>query len=147
MDEVLAHLRVNNISDHLEAGTLSTLLAAGDFIYVQGAFTFSRLSKEASLLGSAPTRGVRRANGVEVAFTFDRYEATSVSAWSVWLSGHHTAGALVHVRSVSRNGSKIKIEGTVFGICAALEGLKHRLYEQSLLKSGIPYRDFEEEVD
>lgn len=124
---VLPCLRITNISDHLDRGTLPNLLAPGDFIFVQGAHSF------ASVLGQdrGPEqlyKGTRSANHVEVSYVFNRWEATSNSAWAVWLTGRQLVGSLIQVKNMGRLDGKFRIEGTVFAICSALQGLKRRNY-------------------
>ncbi|MEK6243684.1 MAG: hypothetical protein AABM33_04205 [Pseudomonadota bacterium] len=140
MDEILEGLKVTNISDHLDRGTLPSILTAGDFIFVQGAHTFVKIKGRAG----ESCRGSRKANGIEISYVFDRKEATSNSAWSMWLRGRQDAGSLVQVRSVRGNKDKLFLQGTVFGISSALQGLKQRVYEMSLFKSGLPKRDYED---
>jgi 5-methylcytosine-specific restriction endonuclease McrA len=139
MEEVLSRIRVNNISDFFDKGVLINMVAAGDYIYVQGAHNFSN-PHDGAPAGSA-SKGRRTANGVEVEFVFDQRESTSVSALSVWLTGHKVAGSLLQVRAITRVGTKVQIEGTVLGICAPLDGLKSRDYDTKLAESGLMYRD------
>ncbi len=136
MDEVLRHIKVTNISDHLDRGTLPSILAAGDFIYVQGAHTFVEIEGPGE-----SCRGSRKANGIEIKYVFDRKEATSNSALSMWLRGRKDAGSLVQLRTIERKAGRLIMQGTIFGICAAMDGLKRRMYELSLLKSGLPRVD------
>ena len=127
VDYVLPYLRITNISDHLDRGTLPNLLVPGDFIFVQGAHSF------ASVLGQdrGPEqlcKGTRLANHVEVSYVFNRWEATSDSAWGLWLRGRQVVGSLIQVKNVGRLDGKLRIKGTVFAICAPLQGLKRRNY-------------------
>lgn len=133
--ELLAHATVRNISDDLDRGVLSTLVVEGDLIYVQGLHIFSDVQPAPG--GTQPVNGRRSANKVEVAFVFDRREATSMSAWADWLRGSHGVGSLLHVKRLERNGDRLRISGTVIAIRTALEGLKERVYEVGLYKSGL----------
>jgi len=139
MDTVLQGIRVDNISDFLNRGTLPNIVKPGDFIYVQGAHVFS--SDKSGSAASDTAIGKRKANGIEVRYAFDRREATSNSAWSSWLRGRQDVGSLVQLKKVMSEAKKIILHGTVFGICAALQGLKKRHYDQSLWQSGLPHRD------
>jgi hypothetical protein len=69
---------------------------------------------------------------------FDLCEATSVSAWSIWLRGHGNVGSLLRIQRLSRVGDKLHIECTVLAIRNAAQDLKHRMYELHLLESGLP---------
>jgi hypothetical protein len=123
---MLPRLTILNISDHFDRGTLPTLLTSGDYIFVQGAHTFKSESGAKSGNGQI-TKGVRRAHHVEVQFIFDRWEATSLSAWG-WLQGRQTAGSLVRVRGVERDGTLLRITGTVLASGSGFRDLKTREY-------------------
>ena len=130
---VLEQLTILNISDYLDRGVLAPVLNPGDIVFVQGAHTFTALSDHRS--GRDQTcRGTRKANRVEVSFTFDRWEATSNSAFSCWLSGRQEAGSVVRIAKAQNVNGTLRIEGTALGICMALQGLKQREY------SAFPYR-------
>jgi len=132
---VIHRLAVVNISDYLDKGTLGFAVVPGDFIFVQGAHTFSPTTNKKSGQGrSQICEGVRKANGVEVRFTFDRWEATSSSAKTCWLMGTRNQGSLIQVKDLSREGGRLIIRGTVLGICSNLGDLKTREYAQSWLE-------------
>lgn len=132
---LLAHATVRNISDDLDRGVLKTLVMEGDLIYVQGLHFFSDVQHAPA--NAQSVNGRRSANKVEVAFVFDRREATSTSAWTNWLRGSHGVGSLLQVKRLERNGDRLRISGTVIAIRTALEGLKERAYEVGLYKSGL----------
>jgi hypothetical protein len=132
---LLAHATVRNISDDLDRGVLKTLVMEGDLIYVQGLHVFSNMQPAPG--NAQPVNGVRSANKVEIAFVFDRREATSTSAWADWLRGSHAVGSLLQVKRLERNGDRLRVSGTVIAIRTALEGLKERTYEVGLYKSGL----------
>jgi hypothetical protein len=138
LSQVISQLAIVNISDWLERGILRFALAPGDFVFVQGAHTFSPVTtNEKSGTGRGQIcRGYRTANNVEVRFTFDRWEATSSSAKSLWLSGTKNQGSLIHVKDLSREEGKLIVSGTVLGICSNLGNLKTREYAVSLYESG-----------
>jgi hypothetical protein len=77
--------------------------------------------------------GTRRANHVEFSFSFDRWEATSVSSWG-WLSRRREAASVLRIVNIGRRESKLTLECTVIGISAAAAGLKQREY------ASLPYR-------
>lgn len=132
---LLAHATVRNISDDLDRGVLKTLVLEGDLIYVQGLHVFSDVQPAPGK--AQPVNGRRSANKVEIAFVFDRREATSTSSWTDWLRGSHGVGSLLQVKRLDRNGDRLRISGTVIAIRTALEGLKERAYEVGLYKSGL----------
>jgi hypothetical protein len=134
LNEVIQHLEVVNISDYLEKGLLTYALAPGDFIFVQGSHVFSPLGQKRSGKGRGQIcQGTRRANGVEVTFVFDRWEATSSSAKSCWLVGTRDQGSLVQVKDVSRSEGNLIVRGTVLGISSNFGKLKKREYAQRWL--------------
>ena len=93
LQEALRGAAVSNISDYLDRGTLRMCIVPGCIIYVQGAHTFT--PHHPTPPATQLYRGQRRAHGVAVRFVFDLSEATSMSAWSVWLRGHISVGSLV----------------------------------------------------
>lgn len=138
MHALLEHTRITNISDLLDRGTLSTLVGPGDLVFVQGAHYFKRVDSGRRI--AKQTHGRRSANRVEIKFVFDRSEATSMSAWSLWLSGRQNVGSVLLVKSLAKSKDKLQILGTIIGIRAATNELKKRSYEIGLYKSGIPQR-------
>lgn len=151
LNRVISKIPIVNVSDWLERGVLGFSLVPGDFIFVQGAHTFSPLTSKKSGRGPGQVcRGYRTANHVEIRFTFDRWEATSSSAKSEWLSGTKDQGSLIHVKNLSRENGKLLVTGTVLGICSNVGNLKSREYATSLFESGHfrnPYAHYEEEAD
>lgn len=135
LNALLAQAILRNISDDLDRGVLKTLVVEGDLIYVQGLHVFSDMSIAPGY--PQPVNGRRSANKVEITFTFDRREATSMSAWAVWLRGSQGVGSLVQVKKLIRNGDRLRISGTVIAIGTARGGLKERDYEVGLYKSGL----------
>ena len=144
MNAVLERLTVFNISDYLDRGLLAPILKPGDFIFVQGAHTFRALGRRHSCRGQTQ-RGTRKANHVEVSFTFDRWEATSDSAWGSWLSGRQEAASILRVVKVQNVDGALSVEGTVFGIALALEGLKEREYASFPYRRGVLIYDEEDD--
>lgn len=127
LQRLVDKLPVTNISDYLDRGVLIPALVLGDFIFVEGAHVFKRLTTKRRGIGQI-CRGKRSANKVDVKYTFDRWEATSSSAMSVWLSGKKNAGSLLHVKSLSRKNNTLVIEGTVLAISSFTSQLKKREY-------------------
>lgn len=151
LNRVISRLTIVNVSDWLERGILGFALVPGDFIFVQGAHTFSPLTSKKDGTGPGQMcRGYRTANHVEIAFTFDRWEATSSSAKSEWLSGTKNQGSLIHVKNLARENGKLLVTGTVLGICSNFGNLKTREYATSQLVSGELHKQYvhnEEEDD
>ncbi|MPS37011.1 MAG: HNH endonuclease [Stenotrophomonas sp.] len=143
LSRVISMLAIVNVSDWLERGVLGFALVPGDFIFVQGAHTFSPLTNKKDGTGPGQVfRGYRTANHVEIAFTFDRWEATSSSAKNEWLSGTKNQGSLIHVKDMSRKNGKLLITGTVLGICSNFGNLKTREYATIQLVSGEVHRKY-----
>lgn len=146
LNAVVQGLPIVNISDYLDKGVLGFALVPGDFIFVQGAHVFSPITDKKSGKGRGQIcEGVRKANKVEIRFTFDRWEASSSSAKNCWLVGTRNQGSLVHVKDLSREEGRLMIRGTVLGICSNLGDLKTREYAQSWLE-WMPH-DQAEEID
>lgn len=124
---VIKRLTIWNISDYLDRSILLSAITAGDFVFVQGAHTFASQAKKWRGRGDV-VHGSRRANGVEVNFVFDRWEATSCSAWTTWLSGRRAVGSLVHVKSAERIENCLILSGTVLAISNGHDSLKRRDY-------------------
>lgn len=130
---VIQKLAIINVSDYLDKGTLQFSIVPGDFIFVQGAHVFSPITDRKRGTGRGEIfKGIRRANGVEVRFVFDRWEATSSSAKNIWLSGTRDQGSLIHVKDLSREDGHLIINGTVLGICSNSGDLKQRDYAKNL---------------
>jgi hypothetical protein len=127
MHAVLEHLTVFNISDYLDRGVLLPVIKSGDFIWIQGAHNFRRIDRRDSGPGQT-SEGKRRANHVEVKFTFDRWEATSNSAFSLWLCRRQNVASLLRVGGVEQANGQLRLSGTVVGIALAFENLKLRDY-------------------
>lgn len=145
MNTVLEHLTVFNMSDYLDRSLLKPVLKTGDFIFVQGAHTFGALGRHHSNGRGQTQRGIRKANHVKVSFTFDRWEATSCSAWGSWLLGRQDAASIIRVVKVHSADGVLSIEGTVFGIAQALEGLKEREYSPPPYQRGYDVYDEDDE--
>ena len=128
MHATLERLAILNISDDLDRSLLLPIVKAGDFVYVQGAHTFSGVGRCDSGRGQT-TLGKRSANHVKLSFTFDRWEATSCSAWSIWLRGRHDVASLIRVADIQKVSGVLELQGTVIGISQAFRGMKRRDYE------------------
>lgn len=126
---------VRNISDDLDRGNLSAWIVENDLIFVQGRHSFSNLG--IPTLSSDPVRGKRSVNNVEISFTFDRNEGTSVSARSEWLSGTLDVASLIQVKRIERANQKIIITGTVLAIRNSHPDIKKRGYHANIYKSGL----------
>lgn len=148
LNRVISMLAIVNVSDWLERGVLGFALVPGDFIFVQGAHTFSPLTGKKDGAGPGQVcRGYRTANHVKIEFTFDRWEATSSSAKSEWLSGTKNQGSLIHVKNLAREDGKLLVTGTVLGICSNFGNLKTREYATSQLISGELHKQYVHNVE
>jgi hypothetical protein len=143
MLKVLSGLTVLNISDYLDRGVLVPVLKPGDFVFVQGAHVFASFC-DRHRGRNQRYQGTRRANHVEITFTFDRWEATSQSAWG-WLSRRRDAASVLRVVHVETLDSKLHLECTVIGISAAAAGLKQREYASFPYRPGVVRVDDPEE--
>lgn len=127
LEAAIDRVTILNFSDLLDRGTTHQLLAIGDFAMVQGAHTFARRTDKKKGKGEVMS-GTRRANNVEFRFTFDRWEATSCSAWATWLSGRQSVASLVQVKDVFREDGDVVVAATVVAISNGHRGLQHRNY-------------------
>lgn len=143
-EAVLERVAVRNFSDFLDRGIAYGLLEAGDFILVHGAHIF-KIEEDRKAGPGQTMLGRRRANNVEVRFIFDRWEATSNSAWGDWLLGRQSAASLVQVKQVFREEGNVVIAGTVFAIGHFLKGLQQRSYSRRY--SGFMVDDEDEDED
>lgn len=146
LEEVLGRISVINFSDLLDRSNVRTLLAAGDFLLVQGAHTFSGLTDRKKGQGEA-MQGRRRANSVEMRYTFDRWEATSMSAWSCWLAGRRSVASLVQVKDIQREDGDAVIAATVIAISNGHHKLQHRNYSPRYGRYMFYDDDGDEEAD
>ena len=131
---VLEGISIINISDRLDKGDLSNTIIQNDLIYVAGAHNFKQLN-DVSFGPGQLVRGRRSANSVQIEFVFDRWEATSTSANTVWLTGRNVVGSFCRVGSISRSEDKkaILIKCTVLAICAELPDMRTRSYVSNTL--------------
>lgn len=128
LEAVIERITVINFSDLLDRGTAHQLLVTGDFAIVQGAHTFARSSDKKKTGKGEVMFGTRRANNVEFRFTFDRWEATSCSAWATWLSGRQSVASIVQVKDVSREGATAIVAATIIAISNGHQSLQQRNY-------------------
>ena len=133
LNEVLDQLSALNISDDLDRGFLTAVVKRGHFLVVQGSFVFKRLVPWKDGPGQT-LLGTRKANGVEIYFTADRWEATSNSARCCWLGGRQDAVCLLRVMSIGYEAENLRIGTTALAIGASLPGLRTREY------ANVPYR-------
>lgn len=146
-NEVVRRIPIINVSDFLDKGVLGFALTAGDFVFVQGKHVFSPIKNRHKYQGPGQIcEGVRRANEVEVRFVFDRWEATSSSAQSQWLTGTRDQGSLVQVKDLGREEGRLVVRGTVLGIGSNFGDLKTREYAQSWLE-WMPQRQEDDKID
>ena len=146
-EAVISKIAISNISDYLDRDVIFPAVCSGDFVFVQGAHTFSPLTDVRKGIGQE-CRGTRKANNVEVRFTFDRWGASSSSSRCDWLVGTKRAGSLLQVRDVSREDGRVVLTGTVLGIASFADDLKTRDYASSMIiTSRHAFWELEEEDD
>lgn len=132
---VISELSAFNASNDLDRGILESVIKSGDFIFIQGAMNFK--SAAAKQCGPGQTAiGIRKVNSVEISFSVDRWEATSQSAWSGLLLGHHDACALLRVLGVKKVDKMVQIEATSLAIGPPLLGMKTREYANAPFRAG-----------
>lgn len=122
---VLRQTALFNISDDLDRGFLSRVVQPGHTILVQGRHVFKPISR----IKRGPGQAVevrRRATGVEVAFTIDRWEAVATSSWSSWLAGSQNVASIVRIVDVEMRDDVLHIRATGLAIGLALQGLATR---------------------
>jgi hypothetical protein len=127
---LLAVLRtspLSNVSDDLDRGYLARVIRPGDLILVQGRHVFKSLTKIAEGPGQAVSVR-RRANGVEVSFTIDRWEAVATSSWGAWLRGTQSVASIVRVVDVESTPERLQVKATGLAIGLTLRGLTNRSY-------------------
>lgn len=143
---VLGCITALNVSDDLDRGFLTSVLKRGDFVILQGSFSFK--PTQPSKDGPGQTIfGKRKANGVEIYFSADRWEATSNSARCVWLGGRQHAVCLLRVISIEIEPSRLRIGGTAIAIGAGLEGIKTREYSHGVFSRGYHLRSYNGDYD
>ena len=127
INEVLGSIDVINISDFLDKAQIKALARPNDLIFIQGAHVFA--DGVNGLRGPGQIRkGYRQVASVRVEYVFDAWEATSTSAWAVWLRGRQSAGSLCHVKSVENEDGVVLVKCTVLAIAFGLKDLKTRNY-------------------
>lgn len=148
LDEALSSASVFNISDDLDRGLLNAVLRPGQLIFLQGSFRFA--PRDNNLQGPGQTVDIyRESNGVRVSAIIDRWEATSNSAWSSYLSGIQEAAAILRVMSIDQSTGKFIVQASAIAIGAPLEGMKNRDYSNAPYRRGYrEWNDFDdEEID
>lgn len=124
---LLGKVDVINVSDFLDKTQIRALARPNDLIFLQGAHYFADLTDK--IQGSGQIRkGYRQVGSVKVEYVFDAWEATSNSAWAVWLCGRQSAGSLCHVKSVDVEDGITVVKCTVLAIAFGLNELKTRDY-------------------
>lgn len=127
INTLLGKIDVINVSDYLEPIQIRALARPMDLIFVQGAHYFSSLTTSDKGQGQI-RKGHRQVGSVRVEYVFDAWEATSASAWAVWLSGRQSAGSLCHVKSVDNEDGITVVKCTVLAIAFGLREMKTREY-------------------
>lgn len=148
LESVLSRASVWNASNDLDRKLLRSVLDSGQLILVQGLFRFIENADVRRGRGQT-TEMYRQANNVKLTCTFDRWEATSNSAWSCFLKGHQEAFGIFRVVSLqSLEGGDLEIKCSVLAIGAPQSSLKQREYSNAPFRRGyIPVFDEEENQD
>lgn len=127
-EATISKIYVINVSDLMERSQIRAIARPDDIIFIQGAHIFKKLNKNSKSPGQS-RRGWREVNGIRIEYVFDAWEATSNSAWGVWLSGTQSAGSLCHVKSIETGEkNKIILKCTALAISFGLNELKKRDY-------------------
>lgn len=61
-------------------------------------------------------------------YTFNLFEATSSSAYNLWLRGRHSSTSIVRVGTVTQENGRLTVVGTVIAIANGFGQLKTRDY-------------------
>jgi hypothetical protein len=141
--EVVGKLTLFNASDDMDRSLLGVKLKPGDFVFVQGHHRFARTNDNVSGPGQMRT-GTRQAHSVRFRYAFDGWDATSSSAWSMWLSGSQDAGSVIRITKLATVDGVFLVKGTVLGICHALPNQKTRQYSPALYRTGVMILDDDE---
>lgn len=131
-EQVLRSASIFNISEDLDRGLLARVVREGDIVLVQGRHFFKQRVKLDRGPGQV-TDVHRKTNGVRISFSIDRWEATSTSAWAMWLSGTHGAASIVRVVDVQQDKDALLIKCSALAIGFELEGLANRSYVGGLI--------------
>jgi hypothetical protein len=144
LDETLSSTSVLNISDDLDRSFLKAVLRPGHLIFLQGSYRFVEKTKRVNGPGQT-VELYRSTNGVRVASTIDRWEATSNSAWAAYLRGTCEASALMRVVALRHTNEQFVVQGSSIAIGAPLEGMKTREYSNAPYRRGYYVDDAEDE--
>ncbi|MBK9273728.1 MAG: HNH endonuclease [Flavobacteriales bacterium] len=131
-DRLLSDTVLLDLTDKFNKTDIKALLKPGMFIALQAAFYFSR--------EKVPTKGpgqVRKAHyrrdGIELAFEFDAYEVTSMSAWAVHLSGHKVALPIGQVTSIVEEDGMLTITISCYAIGCFFDEHPYRAAQGTLV--------------
>lgn len=125
--EIIRQKRVTNFSDHISKSITYTALDIGDMIFLQGKHSFLRLGKKQAGQGQI-CNAKRKVDGVEFRFSFDLWEATSVSAYATWLTGTKSVGSILLIRNRCRENGTIILDCTCLAIGYGFDDLKNKEY-------------------
>ncbi len=84
---------------------------------------------------------------MSVTSAIDRWEATSISAWSCYLKGIYEVSALMRVVSLGHVNGQLMVQGSSIAIGAPLEGMKTREYSNAPYRRGHYVEHGEEEEE
>ncbi|MNE88503.1 hypothetical protein D3C80_1858170 [compost metagenome] len=117
MLHLVVHTQVNDITHTLSQQIEAGLLYEGHVIYLHAQHKFSDVEPERS--GEETVQCVCRVDGGTICFTFNRAQATSSLARSIWLRGSRSLGTIAKVDRVERIRARYKINCTVLAIRSA----------------------------
>lgn len=148
LEAVIQNISAMNISDNLDRVYMNAVLQPDMFIIVSGAHYFSS-NREITRGPGQTSTGYRKANGVKIAFTFDKWETTSNSAKYRWLTGRQDVSCIVRVVKMSHEeDGTLLIEGTVIAIAEGMPDLKKREYATVPFRPGFfRSRDDDKDLD
>jgi hypothetical protein len=140
LDEIISKTAIFDISNDLDRSLLSKIISPGDMILIRGRHHFRMIERHIEGPGQA-SEVRRKANGVEIIFVIDRWEAVSTSSWGGWLRGTQSVSSLVRVGTVAVIDGVLQIRGTGIAIGGIMEGLPRRSY----FKTSCPQNRYQDE--
>jgi hypothetical protein len=144
-EALLPSLLILNVSNLFDRATMRAIVEKGDYDLVEGLHTFKRHDSKADTGRGQTVTGIRKTNNVTVEFVFDRWNATSCSAWAGWLSGQKDVVSIVRVGSISKMENHLKLDATVFAIAQGFSGFKTREYANAPYRRGFQKVDNDED--
>ena len=123
LNRVLSRLPVADITGLWDRTEVNSVAKPGRWISLDGAYYFKRIPTKND--GHNQNRSVyRQANRIRLNFEIDAWDATSMSAHSVHLSGRTVHTAICLVRDVEQGGPKLLIKSSCLAIGTHFEKLE-----------------------